>query len=108
MKREVPREWILRSPDPDAVRELSARHGLSPAASKVLVNRGIVESRDVERFLAGKPWERETVEEAMTHLEQDFTPISDARGSARFRMIAAKNLLLKFWHESQSQGGGAS
>lgn len=53
MKGAIPREWILRSPDPDAVRELSARHGLSPAASKVLVNRGIVEPRDVERFLAG-------------------------------------------------------
>jgi len=48
-----PREWILRSPDPAAVRELSARHGLAPAASKVLVNRGIVEPRDVERFLGG-------------------------------------------------------
>jgi single-stranded-DNA-specific exonuclease len=53
LKREVPREWILRSPDPDAVRELSARHGLAPAAAKVLVNRGIVEPRDVDRFLAG-------------------------------------------------------
>ena len=53
MKGAIPREWLLRSPDPDAVLELSARHGLSPAASKVLVNRGIVEPRDVERFLAG-------------------------------------------------------
>jgi single-stranded-DNA-specific exonuclease len=47
------REWILRSPDPAAVRELSTRHGLVPAACKVLVNRGIVEPRDVERFLHG-------------------------------------------------------
>ena len=47
------REWSLLSPDPDAVRELSTRHGLAPAASKVLVNRGIVEPRDVERFLGG-------------------------------------------------------
>ena len=53
MKETAKREWILRSPDPDAVRELSARHGLAPAASKVLVNRGIVEPHDVERFLAG-------------------------------------------------------
>src|SRR5512134_422739 len=49
----IPREWILRSPDPAAVRELSTRHGLASAASKVLVNRGIVEPRDVERFLSG-------------------------------------------------------
>ena len=53
MKGAAPWEWILRSPDPAAVRELSTRHGLAPAASKVLVNRGIVESRDVERFLHG-------------------------------------------------------
>ena len=53
MKGAATREWILRSPDPAAVRELSARHGLAPAASKVLVNRGIVEPRDVERFLGG-------------------------------------------------------
>ncbi|MFA5808438.1 MAG: DHH family phosphoesterase, partial [bacterium] len=53
MKGAAKREWILRSPDPAAVRELSTRHGLAPAASKVLVNRGIVEPRDVERFLGG-------------------------------------------------------
>ena len=53
MKGPAKREWILRSPDPDAVREISTRHGLAPAASKVLVNRGIVEPRDVERFLGG-------------------------------------------------------
>ena len=53
MKGAAKREWILRSPDPVAVRDLSARHGLTPAASKVLVNRGIVEPVDVERFLGG-------------------------------------------------------
>ena len=53
MKGAAKREWILRSPDPAAVRELSIRHGLAPAATKVLVNRGIVEPRDVERFLGG-------------------------------------------------------
>jgi single-stranded-DNA-specific exonuclease len=53
LKGAAKREWILRSPDPAAVRELSTRHGLAPAASKVLVNRGIVEPSDVERFLGG-------------------------------------------------------
>ncbi|MDD5761157.1 MAG: single-stranded-DNA-specific exonuclease RecJ [bacterium] len=53
MKGAAKREWILRSPDPAAVLELSARHRLTPAAAKVLVNRGIVEQRDVERFLGG-------------------------------------------------------
>ncbi|MGE5285310.1 MAG: single-stranded-DNA-specific exonuclease RecJ [Actinomycetota bacterium] len=53
MKGAAKREWILRSPDLAAVRELSTRHGLTPAAATVLVNRGIVQPRDVERFLGG-------------------------------------------------------
>ncbi|OIP33902.1 MAG: single-stranded-DNA-specific exonuclease RecJ [Deltaproteobacteria bacterium CG2_30_66_27] len=53
MNVAAPREWILLAPDSAAVRELSTRHGLSHAASKVLVNRGIVDARDVERFLSG-------------------------------------------------------
>ncbi len=54
----------------------------------------------VEQFLLGKQWERKTVEQAMTLIEKDFTPISDARGSAEFRIKAAQNLLMKFWLES--------
>jgi xanthine dehydrogenase small subunit len=50
-----------------------------------------------EQFLLGKKWERDIIEKAMPYIEKDFTPISDARGSAEFRMVAAKNLLLKLW-----------
>ncbi len=50
-----------------------------------------------EQFLLGKKWERKTIEKALPYIDKDFTPISDTRGSAEFRMIAAKNLLLKFW-----------
>ena len=53
-----------------------------------------------EQFLIGRPWNRETVNQAMPLIEQDFSPISDARGSAEFRTIAAKNLLLKFWADT--------
>ena len=56
----------------------------------------------VEMFLIGKPWKRETVEGAMPLIEKDFTPISDARASAEYRRVAAKNLLLKFWTETAS------
>lgn len=55
---------------------------------------------NVEEFLRGRKWERSTVEEAMPLLEKDFTPISDVRGSAEMRRVAAKNLLLKFWSET--------
>jgi len=53
-----------------------------------------------EQFLIGKKWERETVEQAMTLIDRAFTPISDARGGAQMRTIAARNLLLKFWNET--------
>ena len=52
-----------------------------------------------EKFLQGKSWSRETVEEAMNVLESEFTPISDARSGAQFRVIAARNILLKFWND---------
>lgn len=54
----------------------------------------------VEDFLRGKQWHRGVVEEAMSLLDEDFAPISDARSSAEFRRVAAKNLLLKFWSET--------
>jgi len=53
-----------------------------------------------ERFLVGKKWNRETVELAMLLIDKDFTPISDARASAEFRRVAARNLLLKFWTDT--------
>lgn len=53
-----------------------------------------------EQFLLGKPWTRETIEQAMPLIDTDFTPISDTRGSAEFRRVAARNLLMKFWHET--------
>ena len=54
-----------------------------------------------EGYLIGKPWSRERVEEAGEYLNQDFSPITDVRGSAEFRMLAAKNLLLKFWLDTK-------
>ncbi|MES2836571.1 MAG: xanthine dehydrogenase small subunit [Bacteroidota bacterium] len=53
-----------------------------------------------EHYLTGKSWSREHVEHAMQLVADDFTPISDARSGAEFRTLAAKNLLLKFWVET--------
>jgi xanthine dehydrogenase small subunit len=65
-------------------------------------------ARGVEQFLIGKKWERETVERAMELVDGEFTPISDARGSAEFRRVAARNLLLKFWSETRDGNNGES
>ncbi|MBS4027362.1 MAG: xanthine dehydrogenase small subunit [Ignavibacteriales bacterium] len=55
---------------------------------------------NTEQFLLNKKWERKIIEQAMTILEKEFTPISDARSSAEFRTIASRNLLLKFYNDT--------
>ncbi len=57
----------------------------------------------VEEYLIGKEWSRNTIEEAMKFIDSDFNPISDVRGGAKMRRIAAKNLLLKFWFDTADQ-----
>ena len=59
-------------------------------------------SVSTEKFLKGKRWERQQIEEARHLIDTDFNPISDVRGSAEFRRVAARNLLLKFWSETHA------
>lgn len=59
-----------------------------------------------EHFLTGKQWNRESVEGAMKILDKDFSPITDVRAGAEMRRIVAKNLLLKFWVETNGNGHG--
>jgi xanthine dehydrogenase small subunit len=56
-----------------------------------------------EKYLHGKEWSQKTVTKAVDFLKKDFTPISDARASANVRMIAAKNLLVKFWFDTNRE-----
>ncbi len=65
-------------------------------------------ARRTESYLVGKPWDRPTVEQAMHVLDGDFTPLSDVRGGAGYRSTLARNLLLRFWHESQTQRGNGA
>ncbi|MTJ03401.1 MAG: xanthine dehydrogenase small subunit [Sediminimonas qiaohouensis] len=51
----------------------------------------------LEAALIGAPWSHETVQEAAGALERDFTPMSDMRASAEYRMEAAKNLLHRYF-----------
>lgn len=55
-----------------------------------------------EQFLIGKPWSRESIMAARPYVAEDFSPISDARSGAEFRLIAAQNLLLKAWLHTHS------
>ena len=47
------REWSLRAPDASLVRSVCAGTDLSPTAAAILINRGIINPGDVERFLLG-------------------------------------------------------
>jgi xanthine dehydrogenase small subunit len=57
-------------------------------------------ARHAETALIGKPWSETSIQSAMGALDQDFTPISDMRASARYRLTAAKNLLYRAYLES--------
>ncbi len=60
---------------------------------------------ETEKLLTGKEWNLKNIEEAMTQVEKEITPISDVRGSAKFRTQVSKNLLMKYYREIQSQYG---
>ncbi|MBO6537801.1 MAG: xanthine dehydrogenase small subunit [Rhizobiaceae bacterium] len=57
-------------------------------------------ARSAEAMLIGRPWTAENIEAAMDALSSDFTPISDMRASADYRMLVARNLLKRFFIET--------
>ena len=54
-----------------------------------------------ERALAGCEWSEASVRRAADALERDFTPISDMRASAAYRLTVARNLLRRFFFETR-------
>jgi xanthine dehydrogenase small subunit len=60
-------------------------------------------AKNAEAALIGKQWRETTARDAMKAMTQDFTPMSDMRASAEYRMQVAQNHLLRFWHESQGE-----
>ena len=54
----------------------------------------------VEKALIGKPWNEETVAAALPAFADDFAPLTDMRASAEYRALAARNLLVRFYHET--------
>jgi len=60
-------------------------------------------ARAVESALIDQAWSRATVECAMNAFEQDFSPLTDWRASSEYRMLVSRNLLLRFWAETEGQ-----
>lgn len=54
-----------------------------------------------EAALIGAPWAKPAIEAAAAALASDFSPLSDMRASASYRMDAAQNMLRRYWLEDQ-------
>lgn len=53
-----------------------------------------------ENALRGSAWTEDKVRAAMDAMTQDYTPLTDMRGSADYRMRAAQNLVFRFFLET--------
>jgi xanthine dehydrogenase small subunit len=58
---------------------------------------------NVEAALIGRLWNEETVKAAQIAFEQDYQPLTDWRATAAYRMLAAKNLLMRFFLETSGE-----
>ncbi|MCA1367094.1 xanthine dehydrogenase small subunit [Bradyrhizobium sp. BRP14] len=56
---------------------------------------------NVEAALKGAAWNDPSIDVAVAAFEEDFTPLTDWRASAGYRMLVAKNLLRRFYLETQ-------
>ncbi len=53
----------------------------------------------VEAALIGKSWDQTTITAALPAFAQDFTPLTDMRASAAYRLETATNLLVRYFHD---------
>jgi xanthine dehydrogenase small subunit len=52
-----------------------------------------------EAALVGQPWTEAMVKAAAEAMAGDFTPLSDMRASAGYRLLTAQNLLRRYFHD---------
>ncbi|MEM0946367.1 MAG: xanthine dehydrogenase small subunit [Pseudomonadota bacterium] len=55
----------------------------------------------VEAALNNQPWTEATVQQAMGAFAEDYTPLSDMRASAQYRLETAQNMLLRYFLEDR-------
>jgi len=61
-------------------------------------------AKAVEAALLGKAWTVSTVEAAIPVFAEDYQPLTDMRASAEYRLLAAQNLLRRFFLETTGEG----
>jgi xanthine dehydrogenase small subunit len=57
-----------------------------------------------EAALVGQPWTETTLKAAQAAMSTDFSPLTDMRASAAYRMQVVQNLLRRFWLQTRPQG----
>ncbi|MFO0791214.1 MAG: FAD binding domain-containing protein [Pirellulales bacterium] len=61
----------------------------------------VIRARKTEAFLRGQPFTEDTMRTAGDVAVSEVTPISDVRGAADYRYQLTRNILLKFFYETQ-------
>ena len=62
----------------------------------------VIRASKTEAFLRGRPLDEDTMQQAGDIAIAEISPISDVRGAANYRFQLTRNILLKFYHETQS------
>jgi len=57
----------------------------------------------VEAALIGQPWTETTISAAQMRFAEDFTPLTDMRASAEYRLRTAEGLLMRYYREMRGQ-----
>ena len=52
-----------------------------------------------ESALIGQPWTAQTITTAAAAMAQDYQPMTDMRASAAYRLVAAQNMLTRYFHD---------
>lgn len=65
----------------------------------------VIRMTDIENQLIGKEFKRANFENAAEQLAASIHPLSDVRGSSDYRKLVARNLMLKFFDEVNSEMG---
>ena len=60
----------------------------------------------VEGALIGQPWSEATIDRAMQAFTQDYTPLSDMRASADYRLQTAANMMRRYFLEDTGKSIG--
>ncbi len=56
----------------------------------------------VEAALQGREWNRKTIDAALAGFARDFTPLTDMRASAEYRLRSAENMLIRYFEEDMA------